>query len=88
MAAGGGTPVRDFAFDDHVAVSALDKVADVANELANGKDLRGRWEIPCGGRGFKLGSSLRGAGGEGSGLFGKDVGGRYVGHGIEERGRS
>ncbi len=70
VAAGRGTPVGDFAFDGDVAVGALDEVADVADELAHGKDvvLRGR-------RGFGLGDGRRRLGSQGSGLFGEDVGG-------------
>ncbi len=42
VAAGRGTPVGDLAFDGDVAVGALDEVADVADEGADGEDLRGR----------------------------------------------
>ena len=85
VAAGGGAPVGDFAFDGDVAVGALDEVADVADEVAYREDvlcgscseggvLRGRRELgSCGCR-------------KGAGLFGEDVGGGYVGGGIEERG--
>jgi hypothetical protein len=42
VAAGGRTPIGDFAFDDDVAVSALDEIADMADELADAEDfLRG-----------------------------------------------
>jgi len=42
VAAGGGAPIGDFAFHGDVAVGALDEVADVANEVADGEDvLRG-----------------------------------------------
>ncbi len=89
VAAGGGTPVGDFAFDGDVAMGALDEVADVADELADGKDvlsgscaegegvLRGR-------RGFGF---WGGRSGEGAGLFGEDVGGGDFGGGVEERWR-
>jgi len=40
VAAGGGAPVGDFAFDGDVAVRALDEVADVADEVAHGEHLR------------------------------------------------
>jgi len=80
VATGSGTPVGDFAFDDGVAVGALDEVADVANEVADGEHLRrGRWA----GRGWR---ELRFWGSaEGAGLLGEDVGGGYVGGGVEER---
>ena len=52
VAAGGGAPVGDFAFDGDVAVGALDEVADVADEVAYGEDLRGGREVLRGRRGF------------------------------------
>jgi len=65
VAAGGGTPVGDFAFDGDVAVGSLDEGADAANELADGIHglrgvlrgvLRGRrafgWVGGPGGRGW------------------------------------
>ena len=60
VAAGGGTPVGDFAFDGDVAVGALDEVADVADEVADGEDvLRGC----CGeGGGFLSGFGRESAG--------------------------
>ena len=83
MAAGGGAPVGDFAFDGDVAVGALDQVADVADELADGKD-----GVLRGGGGFGAGGG-RGDG-EGTGLLGEDVGGGGIGGWvrcrIEERG--
>ncbi len=81
VAAGGGTPVEDFAFDGDVVVGALDEVADVADEGAYGEDLRGRREVLRGWRGFGGGGC-----GEGAGLFGEDVGGGYFGGGVEEGG--
>jgi hypothetical protein len=40
---GGGAPVRDFAFDEYVAMGALDEIANVADEVADGEHvLRGR----------------------------------------------
>jgi len=93
MAAGGGAPVGDFAFDGDVAVGALDEVADVADEVAYGKDLRGSCaEGGCVLRGVLLerrrfGACRRGAGGEGAGLFGEDVGGGDIWCDVEEGGR-
>ena len=79
VAAGGGTPVGDLAFDGDVAVGALDEVADVADELAHGKDrlrgvLRRRREFGCGAR-LGFWTAWGREGGEGSGLFGEDIGG-------------
>ena len=96
VAAGGGTPVGDFAFDSDVAVGALDEVADVAYELADGKDVL-RGSCAEGGRVLRgvlrgvlhgrRGFDFRGVGSaEGAGLFRKDVGGGDVGRGVEERG--
>ncbi len=90
VAAGGGTPVGDFAFDGNVVVGSLDEVADVADELGDGEHglrgvLRGRRAVLRGRREFGW-WCIGGGGAEGSGLFGEDVGGGDLGLGglVEE----
>ena len=91
VAAGGGTPVRDFAFHGDAAVGALDEGADAADELGDGQHvLRGRrgcfaWRLLCGRREFRCGRGEGVEEGGGGGALGAGAaevgeGGDVVGH--------
>ncbi len=85
VATGGRSPIGDFAFDDDVAVSALDEIADMADELADAEYfLRGSFagdSFRCGWQDLSFGG---GGSAEGAGLFCEDVGGGDVGWRVEE----